>query len=479
MIKREKIIILFSLILLIVSSGCSHRVHQQSVDTQADEAKEAKVSDEIKLLNQELEQADHPLRKIVEQKLGITNLATDKKTSFKHANLKLVTRDLSGNTIDAEWKKYVYKVWGGYFLESTQYGTIHAIRIDNNWEISNFIDKSGDDIGAIGEEIITSTESIVVIRQWNEEIQKFVEFDESIQLFNPNQQSIVYIHGMGGHSDTNWIKELAHRIRKLESQSNIIAVDWSAANKLKTSDFYEQQKNNAIGVLSSIAEKNDSSGWIRWGNKFVNTKDIAKKHVDDLLMPVETASKIPEIVNLSNDYLFGSSGLYLEPEQTHIIGFSHGSHIVGMIGMKQAGKIKRITVLDPSTRIVHLKPGNVWGRGWDKGAAKFVDMYATSKLAGTGKIYGHKAFFVSEKKENESIAAKIRDWEVFHTVEDHMYAAKWFLSTIGNNDTRFGYSISTDSVPEEKFIHIYSTLTKEGELDGINDAIVNDYELGK
>ncbi|MDR3109240.1 MAG: hypothetical protein LBU65_06075 [Planctomycetaceae bacterium] len=288
---------------------------------------------------------------------------------------------------------------------------------------------------------------------------KFEKFSESKDpRFDNTLPTVVFIHGMGGHTDTNWIKELARRIRKSEPNTNIIGVDWSS--------------------VQTPPKANDSSDWQKFIEEQTGLK-IDKKHIDIFLMPVETANKIPEVVNVSNDYLFDESGLHLNPSQTHIIGFSHGSHIAGMIGMKQAGKIKRITVLDPSTRAVHLGGDNVWGSGWDKNAAQFIDMYASSKWAGTNKIYGHRTFFVQEKKGEPPAWWDISKSAVFTTIEDHMYAAKWFLSTIGNGDVRFGYSISTESLPEEHWETIFSTLPKKGELDGIDEQITNEVVEGK
>ncbi|MDR3181450.1 MAG: hypothetical protein LBT89_00780, partial [Planctomycetaceae bacterium] len=250
--------------------------------------------------------------------------------------------------------------------------------------------------------------------------------------------------------------------------TNIIAIDWSPLQR--------RQKS--------------SGDWIDWDwaahlikeqsgidtEKYLNLmgKETLKRWmsamVDTLNLPAATAAQIPKAVEQVDGNLFGSEGLRLEAEKTHIIGFSHGAHIAGMLGSRQNGKVRRITALDPSTRIVHLQPENYWGNAWDKNSACFVDMYASSSVLGTSKIYGHRTFFVKPKKANS--------WwypDVFHPVESHLYSAKWFLSTIGGSDNRFGYAISvTQKDTEDKMTNITSTLPRAGEFDGIDEAVENE-----
>jgi len=41
---------------------------------------------------------------------------------------------------------------------------------------------------------------------------------------------------------------------------------------------------------------------------------------------------IPIVAKNAAVFLFGTNGLQLRPDRTHVIGFSHGAHVGGIIG---------------------------------------------------------------------------------------------------------------------------------------------------
>ncbi len=238
----------------------------------------------------------------------------------------------------------------------------------------------------------------VYLKLWRDgEFQRFS--DLAIPRFDHTKPVVVLIHGLFRSSEDEWMADMAARIKKMEPNTEILAVDWSkpALNEIK------KRGHDPITM-------------------FVDTPLVVKS--------------IPSVAENVHEYLFGTAipgkgGLALQPDATHIIGFSHGAHIGGLVGAKTKGTLRRLTLLDPSARISHIFTGpNFFGGGWNSQAAKFTDMYRTSYWAGTAKAYGHKSFKVEEEGANKS------------QKDRHNYATEWFASTIGRRCPHYGYSMT-------------------------------------
>lgn len=411
------------------------------------------VTDLLELFNTGLRSPEHPMRKLAEKELaiGVSN------RTIKRGGLILTALDPEGKTVSVQWDEFIYKKWGGLFFHETRHATFQTVFYNGQWMIISCIDEHGARIvDEPGIPIPSKPADCVLIRIWNDMERCFCEFDESVSRFDSTKPNVIIIHGMGGSTQTAWIQRMGIRIRQYSPETNIIGVDWSS---LQVKDGFNK------------ASEESSKSW-------AGIKDRLAVPIDILLMPTSTADRIPDVVNQTDERLFGEDSIGLKQSKTHLIGFSHGCHVAGMLGMKHLdNRIARLTVLDPSTRLVHLNPDNRWGAGWDKSAAGFIDMYASSKWAGSGKLYGHKTFFVMEKSDNR-FWRNPKDWELFNTVADHMYAAKWFLSTVGNEDSRFGYSIDTAQGMDTSWSGtILSSLPKKGEFDGIGEEVINEMAI--
>lgn len=285
---------------------------------------------------------------------------------------------------------------------------------------------------------------------------RFVKFTEE-KHFDKTRKTVVLVHGLFESSDKEWLNILAARIRKIEPQTNIVAVDWSKHSLISMEFDWESITGEVIDAYKKVLGTGKS--WIVWKEwttkenwtKVMDSetwKDIADKKPTRQMLEVANVVKfIPSTGEQTAEYLFSQEGLAINPQHTHIIGFSHGAHICGFIGRTlKSGKfnmavpdfvIKRITVLDPSTRIVHFENLNVFGNGWDENSAEFIDMYQTSFWAGTGKTYGHKTWQVlNEKNAKEWLPPLTPKGEA----DRHNYAPKWFASTVGKSNEDYGYS---------------------------------------
>jgi hypothetical protein len=252
--------------------------------------------------------------------------------------------------------------------------------------------------------------------------------------FDHTKPAVVFIHGLFESADDKWLNVSAVRIQKIEPQTNILAVDWSKLS-LKNMDFaWESVTGDVMDAYKKLAGGGDWSNW-EWYKSL-----IGKKPTKQMLDVANAVNHIPPIAEISADYLFGSDALKLSPEKTHIIGFSHGSHIGGLIGKKTGGTLRRLTVLDPSTRLAHFENFNSFGTGWDSKSAAFTDMYQTSFWAGTGKAYGHRTFKVLEHGTEKRWLPPLSPGE---DAARHHYAPKWFASTVGKKQYKdFVYSLS-------------------------------------
>jgi hypothetical protein len=301
----------------------------------------------------------------------------------------------------------------------------------------------------------------VFVRQWDKTAQKFVEIDETIPL-NRDELSVVIIHGMCENVETSWVEKFAIQIEKVESKTNIIAIDWSKIQEFSP----EENKRIEETVDNTISNMSDDD------------RTLAKEKSKQAAIPFVTAYRIPDVAKSANVYLFGNNGLHILPEKTYLIGFSHGAHVAGMIGMTQKGKIKRITLLDVSTIGVHLNPKNLFGTGWDKSAANFIDMYGKSNWAGSDSAIGDRVFVVHPYGYSKSWTNHLPN----EVAKDHIYIANWFLTTIGDKNEIFGYSAKPQN-NKPNTIHetkkdvwsglIVSSFSREGRKTEEDDNIKN------
>lgn len=232
---------------------------------------------------------------------------------------------------------------------------------------------------------------------WNAKTDYFDKIDFAVadripSDFNRDEKTVILIHGFAGNIHTEMYRGFARRLKKYESQTNVIAIDW---------------------------RDHQNISWMPGTD------------------PVTAASAIPTIANWAYLKLFSfSEGLGLSAQRLHIIGFSHGAHVAALIGKRANGSVAHITLLDPSSGKSHVFSWeNFLGKGWTaKESAQFVDMYKTSAWAATHYPRGNQSFYVREKgaiKEERSIAS---------ICENHNYAFHWYLSTIGKQNDKFGYS---------------------------------------
>ena len=202
-------------------------------------------------------------------------------------------------------------------------------------------------------------------------------------ILDPNLSTIVIIHGWNDRVDAGWEAQMASAIYSTHPAMNILAVDWRI-----------------------------------WAKSW--SKD-----------PWSPATYIPEVARRVTWRLFGPRGalmageadlilgLGLRPENTHLIGHSHGAHVAGLAAEYSRydyrnGTVKRVTALDPSNEISHFESGNGLGGGWGNNrnggnrSASFIDSYTSSDIAGDQfRTYGDDNFFVSSAE----IMGRFRLWK--------------------------------------------------------------------
>jgi pimeloyl-ACP methyl ester carboxylesterase len=241
--------------------------------------------------------------------------------------------------------------------------------------------------------------------------------------FDGNEKTVVLIHGWTGNARSDDYKIFAKQIKKFEPKTNVFSLDWS---------------------LQQITD----------------------------VEPVTTSKVIPKVADWAYMKLFSfGKGLGIQADKLHLIGFSHGSHVAALIGKRTDGNIKHVTLLDPSTSKSHLLTWeNLFGKGWTASeSAKFVDMYKTSHWAGTHYARGDKSFYVRQK------GTQVKERSIERIRINHYYAFRWYLSTVGNKETRFGYSIKVLRESEPSWIGtIESTLPRDGSLQDMGKTWENE-----
>ena len=217
--------------------------------------------------------------------------------------------------------------------------------------------------------------------------------------FDADEKTVVIVHGFGENIHTEMYRTFARRIKSFEPETNVLALDW-----LENQD-------------------------IRW----IPGTD-----------PITAANTIPAVADWAYLKLFNSrNGLGIRAQKLHMIGFSHGAHVVALIGKHTGGCVAHLTFLDPSPGKSHLFSWeNFLGKGWTADeSGKFVDMYKTSQWAATSSCRGHVSFLVREK------GTILKENSIEDIFTNHLYALHWYLSTIGKKYSEFGYSIN---IPDKR-----------------------------
>ena len=296
--------------------------------------------------------------------------------------------------------------------------------------------KSGNVQKLSGEVVERISSGDVFLTYWHSD--QFVRFSElTSPHFDNTKFAVVLIHGLFESAADEWLANMATQIAKVEPDTEILAVDWAKfALKGKKNLSWATVTGDVISAYTSVGNDDDVTklGW--WKN--LAGELASKKSTKQMLEIADVVKSIPLVADAAAEYLFGETGLKLQPDVTHIIGFSHGAHVGGLIGKKTDGTLRRLTLLDPSTRLVHFGNINAFGTGWDSQSAKFTDMYQTSYWAGSGKAYGHKTFKVvmpgTEKSRLPPGPAE--------DARRHSFAPKWFASTVGSQHQDYGYSMT-------------------------------------
>lgn len=175
--------------------------------------------------------------------------------------------------------------------------------------------------------------------------------------------------------------------------------------------------------------------------------------------------------------LYGQSQENLRIDDLHLIGHSHGAHVLGMVAHKLNFKPKRFTALDASTMLSHLlsfdeisadvlrlnpitgftediverfygdykfdKDGNVLGLGWSRDDVEFLEYYKSSVMASTNTFKGHNNFILigdKNKFEFSEYADPVRQGH------DHGYSIEWYAKTISADprENHLGFNMSKD-----------------------------------
>ena len=258
---------------------------------------------------------------------------------------------------------------------------------------------------------------------------KFEKFSElSTPRFDNSKPAVVLIHGLFESATNKWLANMAARIAEVEPDTIILVVDWSKFS-LKGAGFSWETVITAYAQIGSGGDVTNAEWW-RTLTGIESTRQMR-----DVANVVQS---IPPVADIAAEYLFAETGLQLKPDATHIIGFSHGAHVGGLIGRNTDGILRRLTVLDPSMRLVHFKGLNMFGTGWDSQSARFTDMYRTSFWAGTGTAYGHRTYTVLEPGEQRLLptVSPAKD------TRRHNYATEWFATTVGEHYLDYGYSMT-------------------------------------
>lgn len=233
---------------------------------------------------------------------------------------------------------------------------------------------------------------------------------EKENAVDPAKYTFVIIHGAHCSLKARYISQLAKALAKKRPDANILGVDWNAWSSVGTTEII----NWASAISSFFFDEKPQ--------KKASLTDIFEEIIQKAI-PVEQARHIPEVSDRLAWKLFGEAGkkrtfttpdpvteeeirtrmtaLGLDPAKTHLIGHSHGAHVAGLMGMalqkNGAGRLDRISALDPSTSLVHDYPENIAGTGWDASSARLVAVFRTT-------------YFFSSYKESTDDDSFFFDW---------------------------------------------------------------------
>ena len=218
------------------------------------------------------------------------------------------------------------------------------------------------------------------------------------------------------------------------------------------------------------------------------------------IIPVEQTKNIPLLAENLTWTLFGKKGeqktftiretetdkqktdtwksLGLDPAKTCLIGHSHGAHIAGLTGMYSIrdsyGTIKRIIALDPSNQNCHQFDGNKNGKGWNRDAADYLDVYRTTWLFSANILYGDLNLHIINKNHPHVCMKKPEQSDVIMNApyivsyltgyflteyNDHVGVYEYFVKMMVKDRTLHQLDYKTDK-PNNKWIIRYKMKEK-------------------
>lgn len=265
----------------------------------------------------------------------------------------------------------------------------------------------------------------------------------------------VIVHGMRNYWNEDWLREMAHAI---------------------------ERRHDALKQANPTAKTEPTLIFL-----------VSWNELSYALAGVLASTHIFTVADRAEEFLFRCLGLV--PEETHIIGHSHGAHISGQIGMNLSrqrpssliaatiddyvtgktsipggviadvidnyitedefgdvygsvltGRLRRVTSLDPSDEVPHdwfaapqqLTQGRGKTNEWTPdGAARFVDSYKSSKIMGSEYAHGHDNFYLV--MADKHIGNEIKDG--LNLTDDHGFANAWYTQTISSTTSTKDYTI--------------------------------------
>ena len=207
-------------------------------------------------------------------------------------------------------------------------------------------------------------------------------------------------HGMNNDHNDDWEKNLAQKLTDIGGK--VLCVDW--------------------GKWAF------RSGFLPWGSAF---------KINDVVKRVHAA------LNLAFN---GSEQADIRLERFHLIGHSHGAHVLGRLANSYKVGAKRLTALDMSEEAAHLP----WVSKMDERFnAQYIDYYKSSVIYGTEWLVGDDNYILAS---GDGLFDKNIDF--FENVNRHGYSIKWFTSTIGSN-TDLGFNWMSRRANHPKVITRY------------------------
>lgn len=271
---------------------------------------------------------------------------------------------------------------------------------------------------------------------------------------NASTQQTNYVIIHGSYSSVKkcpYIKPLAVALKNAEPDCEVFAVDWGAlaAVKANPNEFKSEEE-----LLSIIPEKlkQDLKASFKSEKEFRKNVSLWGEMLFPFI-PVEQTKYIPEISKIAAKKLFGKETdkgqLALSPQDTHIIGHSHGAHIAGLIGAyttsSNRGKIKAITALEPSPESLHCTPDNFHGNGWGPSSAEFIDVIKTSRYCSGNSSWGTITYNYTPQNEPKKMNNIISLACVMKT-ENNLHQKAWdeYIIKVNNRIAFSGVSRKID-----------------------------------